>query len=72
MSWYSTLKEEFESSKFLLEVYKQKIEELEEKNYKLENKNKNQKKYIEYLQSKNTGNTNHIISCKSKYNFNEN
>ena len=64
MSWYSTLKEEFESSKFLLEVYKQKIEELEEKNYKLENKNKNQKKYIEYLQSKNTGNTNDIISLK--------
>lgn len=71
MSWYSTLKEEFESSKFLLEVYKQKIEELEEKNYKLENKNKNQKKYIEYLQSKNPGNTNDTISCKSKY-FNEN
>ena len=64
MSWYSTLKEEFESSKFLLEVYKQKIEELEEKNYKLENKNKNQKKYIEYLQSKNPENTNDIISLK--------
>ena len=71
MSWYSTLKEEFESSKFLLEVYKQKIEELEEKNNKLESKNKNQKKYIEYLQSRTSGNTNDIISCKSKY-FNEN
>lgn len=72
MSWYSTLKEEFESSKFLLEVYKQKIEELEEKNYKLESKNKNQKKYIEYLLSRNPENTNKIISCKSKYNLNEN